>query len=163
VTKNVYLVMNRCLGCEECVEACARENGKSLCYVDHFRGVPVPFRCAHCEDPVCEQVCPTEAIHIEDGIVLIDDEKCIGCRSCEFACPWGVPVYNEDTRKMMKCDMCYEIQQKGKKPACVKACPSLALAFGEQEEFSEDYHDSTAKRLDEAGKHARRIILPQEG
>jgi len=161
--RNVFLVMNRCLGCEECVEACARENGESLCYVDEFQGIPVPFRCAHCEDAPCEKVCPTEAIHIKDGIVLVDDEKCIGCRACELICPWGVPIYNVNTRKIMKCDMCYDRQKAGKDPACVEVCPSKALVFGELSDFEADYHETTAKRLDSAGTHARRIILPQEG
>ncbi|MCK5302828.1 MAG: 4Fe-4S binding protein [Candidatus Thorarchaeota archaeon] len=161
--QNVFLVMNRCLGCEECIEACVRENGESLCYVDEFRGIPVPFRCAHCEDAPCETVCPTEAILIKDGIVLVDDEKCIGCRACELICPWGVPIYNESTRIIMKCDMCYDRQKAGKDPACVEVCPSKALVFGELSDFEADYHETTAKRLDNAGTHARRIILPQEG
>ncbi len=156
--------MNRCLGCEECIEACARENGESLCFVESFQGVPVPFRCAHCEDAPCEKVCPTEAISRNtDGIVLVDDEKCIGCRSCEIICPWGVPIYNQQTRKIMKCNMCLTRQQQGKIPACVEVCPAKALVFGELTEFQVDYHEKTAVRLDEAGKFARRVVLPQEG
>ncbi len=163
MTRNVFLVMNRCLGCEECVEACRRENSISLCYVDSYKGVPVPFRCANCETALCEQVCPTEAIHRENGIVLIDSEKCIGCRSCEFICPWGVPIYRTDIRKMMKCDMCVDRQRNDKVPACVEACPTNALVFGELSDFAEDYHEKTAARITKAGKLANEIILPQEG
>jgi len=163
MSHNVFLVMNRCLGCEECVEACKRENGTSLCFVDSYQGVPVPFRCAHCKDAPCEKVCPSEAIEIKDGIVLIDAEKCIGCRSCEYICPWGVPVYLEDLGKVFKCDMCISRQKRDKVPACVEACPTQALVFGTREEFSVDYHETTEKRIEKAGEHASRIILPQEG
>jgi Fe-S-cluster-containing dehydrogenase component len=161
--KNVFLVMNRCLGCEECVEACKRENGVALCFVDSYHGVPVPFRCAHCEDAPCEKVCPTESITIKDDIVLIDAETCIGCRSCEFICPWGIPVYREDLGKVSKCDMCISRQKLDKDPACVEACPTQALVFGTREEFMADYHETTEKRIEKAGGHASRIILPQEG
>ncbi len=163
MSKNVFLIMNRCLGCEECVEACKRENGKSLCFVDSYHGVPVPFRCAHCEDPPCQKVCPSEAIEIKEGIVVIDAEKCIGCRSCEYICPWGVPIYREDLRTVVKCDMCLSRQKLGKVPACVETCPTQALVFGSREEFSEDYHETTEKRIEKAGGHVSKIVLPQEG
>jgi len=161
--QNVFLVMNRCLGCEECVEACKRENVVSLCFVDSYRGVPVPFRCAHCEDAPCEKVCPTESITIKDDIVQINAETCIGCRSCEFICPWGIPVYREDLGKVFKCDMCVSRQKLDKVPACVEACPTQALVFGTREDFMVDHHETTQKRIEKAGKHASRIILPQEG
>ncbi|MFQ5977168.1 MAG: 4Fe-4S dicluster domain-containing protein [Candidatus Heimdallarchaeota archaeon] len=161
--RNVFLIMNRCLGCEECVEACRRENGSSLCYVESFQGIPVPFRCAHCTDAPCEQICPTEAISNQDGIVIVDNEKCIGCRSCELICPWGVPIYNKETRKIMKCDMCYERQHRSKIPACVEVCPAKALVFGDLSEFEVDYHEKTADRLERAGTYAARVVLPQEG
>lgn len=161
--RNVFLIMNRCLGCEECIEACRRENSSSLCYVESFRGIPVPFRCAHCADAPCEKVCPTEAIFIQDGIVLVDDEKCIGCRSCELMCPWGVPIYNEKTRKIMKCDMCIERQLAGKIPACVEICPAKCLVFGEISEFETEYREKTAIRLEKGGSYVQRIVLPQEG
>ncbi len=163
MSKNVFLIMNRCLGCEECVEACKRENGTSLCFVDSYHGVPVSFRCAHCEDPPCQKVCPSEAIEIKEGIVVIDAEKCIGCRSCEFICPWGVPIYREDLGKVVKCDMCLSRQKLGKVPACVETCPTQALVFGSREEFSEDYHETTEKRIEKAGGHVSKIVLPQEG
>ena len=160
--QNIYLIMNRCLGCEECIEACTRENSKSLCFVDSFKDVPVPFRCSHCEDAPCEKVCPTEAIRVKDGIVLVNAEDCIGCRFCELICPWGAPIYDEETNKIVKCDMCYNRQLQGEIPACVESCPTKALVFGESSDFQEDYK-TTAERLDDAGTFARKTVLPQEG
>jgi Fe-S-cluster-containing dehydrogenase component len=163
MTKNVYLIMNRCLGCEECVEACKREKSIALCYVDSYMGVPVPFRCAHCETALCETVCPTEAITREEDVVLIDSEKCIGCRMCEYICPWGIPVYQEDSGKVVKCDMCVDRQRVEKIPACVEACPTNTIVFGDVSEFKEDYHKSTADRIAKAGSLAKGLVLPQEG
>jgi anaerobic dimethyl sulfoxide reductase subunit B (iron-sulfur subunit) len=87
-------------------------------------------------DPECVKVCPEEAIQKRphDGVVLVDQEKCIGCQTCYDACPFDVPQFGAD-EKMQKCDLCvYEIDYQKETPPCVRACPTGALLFEEMEE-----------------------------
>jgi anaerobic dimethyl sulfoxide reductase subunit B (iron-sulfur subunit) len=87
--------------------------------------------CNHCENPVCVEVCPTTAMtRREDGTVYVDETKCVGCRYCEWACPYSAPQFNVETGHMSKCDLCYDYRQEGQDPACVAACPSRALDWG---------------------------------
>ena len=85
--------------------------------------------CMHCAEPACMRVCPTGAIikRIEDGIVLVDREKCNGCKECLSACPYGVPQFGQDG-KMQKCDYCTGL---GTEPVCAVHCPVGALSFGD--------------------------------
>jgi Fe-S-cluster-containing dehydrogenase component len=95
-----------------------------------------PVVCMHCEDPVCAQVCPADAIkQTEEGIVHSSMKaRCIGCSNCVLACPFGVPRYVASIDQMMKCDMCFDRTSVGKKPMCATVCPSQALYFGPRAE-----------------------------
>lgn len=96
--------------------------------------------CNHCENPLCVNVCPTQAMFKrEDGIVLVDADKCIGCRYCEWVCPYGAPQFNEEVGVMTKCNLCYDYVDEGRTPSCVAACPSRALDFGPMEELRAKY------------------------
>ncbi len=100
----------------------------------------VSISCNHCENPVCTQVCPTTAMtRRPDGTVYVDDEKCVGCRYCEWACPYSAPQFNAETGHMTKCDLCYDYRETGQDPACVSACPSRALDWGPIEELRAKY------------------------
>ncbi len=89
--------------------------------------------CFHCTDAACEQACPTGAIsHVENGAVVIDQEKCIGCRYCVNSCPFGVPKWREAENKTFKCWLCQDRQANGRSPGCVGTCPTGALTFGER-------------------------------
>ena len=100
----------------------------------------ISLSCMHCENPLCVQVCPTTAMQKdENGIVSIDGDKCIGCRYCEWACPYGAPQFNEVAGTMSKCDMCQDLLAQGKNPACVDACVMRALKVGELEELQAQY------------------------
>lgn len=93
--------------------------------------------CQQCGEAPCIAVCPAEAIsrRQEDGVVLVDRDLCVGCHSCEMACPFGAPKFPEDG-KMAKCDLCYVRREQGMKPACVRVCPAQALDVGPIEELS---------------------------
>ena len=91
--------------------------------------------CMHCENPLCVANCPTGAVskREEDGVVVVDDTVCIGCKTCEQACPFGVPQYVEvegEGFKMDKCDTCLSIGREDDQPHCVLTCPVQALHFG---------------------------------
>ncbi len=115
---------------------------------DSLQHKQIPVLCNHCENPPCVRVCPTKATwKREDGIVMMDWHRCIGCRYCIAACPYGSRSFNwEDPRNSLKsitpdfptrtkgvvekCTFCEEKVAKGEKPACVSACPEGALVFG---------------------------------
>ena len=99
--------------------------------------------CNHCEDPLCVKACPTKALYKrEDGIVLIDQNKCMGCRYCEWACPYGSPQYNKKTGTMTKCHLCHDRIDKNRKPVCVESCPMRALDFGPLDHLRKKYSGS---------------------
>ena len=84
--------------------------------------------CHHCERPACLAACPSGAYEKRaDGIVVHHEEKCIGCRYCEMACPFGAPRYSEEKGVMTKCHLCHHRLDGGERPACVAACPTEAL------------------------------------
>ncbi|MCI6573863.1 MAG: dimethylsulfoxide reductase subunit B [Actinomycetaceae bacterium] len=96
--------------------------------------------CNHCDNPVCMEVCPTTAMSKRpDGTVYVDENKCVGCRYCQWACPYGAPQLNPQTGHMSKCDLCYDYRSEGKEPACVAACPSRALDWGPIAQLREKY------------------------
>ena len=91
----------------------------------------ISIACNHCDNPICERVCPSGATSKHsNGFVLIDEQKCIGCGSCAFACPYGAPSYNSIQGIMRKCDACSQRLEKDDLPICVAACPLRALGFG---------------------------------
>ncbi len=88
--------------------------------------------CNHCEDPICMTTCPTKAITKNgQGIVLIDPKRCMGCRYCEWSCPYGALQFDNRKKVMTKCTLCHDYLQQGKLPVCVSACPMRVLDIGE--------------------------------
>ena len=98
-----------------------------------------PRSCLHCETPACVTVCPTGASYkrAEDGIVLVDEDKCIGCKLCSWACPYGAREYSAVEGVMKKCTLCVDriyndkLDEIDRQPACVQACPTRARHFGD--------------------------------
>ena len=137
----IYLNTKRCIGCHGCEVHCKTNKnlplGPILCEIGHktlksIKGMPkteFSFRsCYQCDDPLCASICPVDAISKrEDGIVVVDQEKCIGCMACTGACPWMIPQHNPLTNKMVKCDYCVDRIDAGLKPACITKCTTHAL------------------------------------
>jgi len=92
----------------------------------------VPKLCNQCENPPCVSVCPVKATYItKDGIVLVDETRCIGCKYCIVACPYGVRYIHPEKKVADKCTFCYHRLAKGLQPACVQVCPTGARIFGD--------------------------------
>ena len=121
---------------------------------DKNDGIKWLFRkdgCMHCTDATCVNLCPAGArFRTDSGAVGTDNEKCVGCQSCVVACPFGKPRYSEETNKAYKCKLCTERIQNNLPPACVKACPTGALQFGDKAEMLALAY----KRVKELGKDA---------
>ena len=163
--------LKRCYGCYACVMACKVKNhtppgvfwarvlkGESGSYPNTVRQA-LPVLCNQCEEPSCQEVCPTGAtMTLENGIVIVDKDKCMGCKYCMMACPYGarysvekwesyfpdgLPLspYEEFAKRYWedhsgvgvatKCDFCRDRLAEGKLPACVDACPANARIFGD--------------------------------
>jgi Fe-S-cluster-containing dehydrogenase component len=165
--------LNVCVGCHACVTSCKEWNtsGSAGPLVDEnayganptgtffnrvqtyeagiFPGtdtIHFPKSCLHCEEPPCVPVCPTGASYkrAEDGIVLVDYDKCIGCKYCAWACPYGAREIDEARQVMTKCTLCVDrihdeqLAKEDRKPACVKACPTGARLFGDVKDPDSD-------------------------
>lgn len=143
---------DHCVNCGECVAACRHYNKtpdgeqarrKLVAYTTAAgRAVTVSTACMHCEDPACLRVCPAGAISKgAGGIVTVDKQRCIGCKYCYQACPYGVPHYNE--HGMDKCDFCFEAGVAlGERTHCVQACHVDALLCGRIDELIARYPDA---------------------
>jgi formate dehydrogenase iron-sulfur subunit len=166
--KAVLVDITRCIGCMSCQKACKTANhlpedgaigltATSYTYVDlHNISTtldkpvvkPVKLQCMHCDHPACVAVCPVGALHKEkDGAVVYDAFKCIGCRYCMVACPFGVPKYDWDAvgPKIRKCTRdCLEGGAKSV-PACVEACRTNALSYGSRAEMLTIARDRISK------------------
>ena len=147
--KTMFIDPSRCIGCRACEAACREcdsHKGESMIMVDFVdRELSVatqPTVCMHCEDPVapCAQVCPVLAITITaDGVVQqAETSRCIGCRNCVYACPFGVPKFDSEARLMKKCNLCYDRTSQGLRPWCAQACPTQAIWYGTYEEFVDE-------------------------
>jgi sulfite dehydrogenase (quinone) subunit SoeB len=103
------------------------------------RTVHFPRSCLHCDEPACVTVCPTGASYkrAEDGIVLVNEDICIGCKLCSWACPYGAREYDYDAGVMKKCTLCIDriynenLATEDRVPACVATCPTSARHFGD--------------------------------
>ena len=140
----LYQDTDKCIGCHACEIQC--KSNKSLpvgpkpCQVIEVgpklvKNVPraayVFVPCFHCEKPWCVEACPAGAMQIrsKDGIVFVNHDLCVGCKTCISACPWGAPQWDPKMGQVVKCDYCMERLDQGLEPACVTACTTDCLHF----------------------------------
>ena len=159
-SKGVLVDLTRCIGCGWCQEACSQQNGLSPGDIHNWsvdqdllplsaetwtlvtwkematgERVFAKRQCMHCLHPACVSACPVSALEkSERGAVVYDATRCIGCRYCMVACPFGVPKFEWDKSipLIRKCTFCADRQAKGAEPACTSVCPTGALLFGDR-------------------------------
>ena len=122
----------------------------------------VSISCNHCEVPACTRVCPSGAMHqrAQDGLVAVNEDICIGCKSCRMACPYDAPQYDPRKGHMTKCNGCYERLAEGLDPICVESCPLRALDFGPIDELQARYGALAAVApLPDAGFTEPRLVI----
>ena len=165
MARNCIVVnLDRCTGCFGCEVACKMENGVALGerwskvltvgpvgeYPDMTR-YALPTMCQQCENAPCVSVCPTGASYRdEDGVVLVDKEKCIGCKYCMMACPYGVRSFNEEEKVVEKCTLCSHRTADGSGlPNCVVCCATGARFYGDLDDPNSDVSKELAKYSDD--------------
>lgn len=176
----ILIDLDKCVGCQACVVACKAEHdlpprlGETATVeklpqwmkvyaigptgtFPNLHAHYLPVFCNHCLDAPCIKACPMEAIYRrDDGIVLVDKDRCTGCQQCAWACPFGALSLNENEGVVEKCDMCVHLVDAGLEPSCVKHCPTEAMTFGDLN----DPNSEMARRLKATQNFAYRIPVP---
>lgn len=188
-TKALLIDTSKCIGCRACQVACKQwnqlpaekttfngnyENPSTLSpntwmritfkEVEENDQVEWYFgnnRCMHCTDAGCVLACPTGALYHTDGMVAFNSEKCIGCNYCAANCPFEVMSFDRRSNHPVKCTMCIDRTTNDFKPACVKACPTGTLQFGDRNEMINKASDRVLQ-LQAAGKNKARIYGLEE-
>ena len=142
--KRVYVNEEWCLGCHLCEYNCAFANSGMTNMVKALKDKPIFPRirvedcgkityavsCRHCEDPLCMKGCISGALHKENGVVVIDKEKCVGCYSCVLLCPYGAVMPSPEGTAAQKCELC--TNNAFGEPSCVKGCTNRAIVYEER-------------------------------
>ncbi|WP_141709326.1 4Fe-4S dicluster domain-containing protein [Desulfuribacillus stibiiarsenatis] len=148
-----------CVGCHACQIAC--QNQWQLPYNEHFIDVHTfekgtypnvnienfTTQCNHCDDPPCMRICPTYATYKrQDGLVLVEEKKCIGCKGCIVACPYNARIWSEKYHVPEKCKFCADFIATGETPACVNTCVTKARMFGDLDDPNSEISKEIIKK-----------------
>jgi formate dehydrogenase iron-sulfur subunit len=161
--KSMLIDVSKCMACRACQVACKQWNqlpaekthftgsyqnppnlsGKTWTLISftepeegETRWLFRKLQCLHCTQASCVLVCPTgAAIRRDDGVVVIDQAACTGCKACVESCPFNTPKYDPETGTARKCTFCLDRVENGLEPACAKVCPTGAITYGEREEM----------------------------
>ncbi|WP_028987193.1 4Fe-4S dicluster domain-containing protein [Thermicanus aegyptius] len=149
----------KCIECFSCRVACQMQNGlppeesfikfygQEEGTYPHVSYYTVPVQCQHCENPPCVANCPTGASYqTEEGVVLVNEEKCISCKYCMVSCPYQARVVSEKTGVVEKCRFCIEEVRQGKEPICVTTCVGNARIFGDLDDPNSEIVRAIAKK-----------------
>ncbi len=156
--KIITMDTTKCVGCRNCELACAYMNSNTSCErtyskirVNHYidEQTLIPLTCLHCEEAWCLNVCPAAAISRDEntGAVIIDSDKCAGCKMCILACPYGNIQFDEKDLVSTKCNLC-----EGN-PRCVGHCVGAALNYEDVESFNERARKKVDRKIMDAIKH----------
>lgn len=161
--------LRKCTGCHACSVACKAEFDvplgvwRSWVKIEEKGNYPntgrffLPRLCNHCDEPACMKVCPSGATtQREDGIVKVDEKKCIGCKLCIAACPYKARFLHPSKKIADKCDFCLHRVDKGVVPSCVNTCPANARIFG-------DLNDPKSKISKLVGRNPVQVLKPELG
>ena len=176
MTKVIVVEQERCLACGSCMLECAmaHTDARTLAealqaetppqprvYVEPIGQFGMPLQCRHCEEAPCIAVCPTHAIDQlrSGGPVLLNQDRCIGCRFCVLVCPFGVIELARSGKVMIKCDLCIARTEVGEDPACVSACPTRAMQFRELDEWLRERRREAAKQFASGEARARQVVM----
>jgi formate dehydrogenase iron-sulfur subunit len=166
--KSFLIYPEHCIGCRSCQVACKQwnrlpaestinrgsyENPPKLSFRTYtrirfrelktdqgFQWLFLKEQCYHCTEAACMLVCPVPGVIIrtEEGAIILNTDKCIGCKHCVNACPFGIPQFHPETRKVSKCNFCYDRISSGLEPACSRACPTGAIRYGDRKTLIEE-------------------------
>ncbi|QEH08865.1 tetrathionate reductase subunit TtrB [Histophilus somni] len=164
--------LRRCIGCQSCTVSCSVENqtplGEFRTTVRQYEvtneqnitnNVLLPRLCNHCDNPPCVPVCPVQATYQrKDGIVVIDNKRCIGCAYCVQACPYDARFINSETKTADKCTFCTHRLEAGLLPACVESCVGGARIIGDLRDPT-----STISKMVDEFKDDLKVLKPDHG
>ena len=178
--KEIFIDIEKCTACKSCEIACAIQHSSSKdlfsaifetpapikrVHVEKAFSFSYPVKCMHCADAACIAACPTGAMQRDQefGRVDVNLDKCMGCWMCAMVCPFGAITADYAMKVARKCDFCLDRLKDGRKPACVEACPTHALTFGETEELFKTQRILSAERVARAVTiNEERKITPME-
>ncbi len=162
--KILVVDLAKCSGCRTCENVCSLKHdgvcNPSLARIGvvkwEFEGIYLPVICQHCEEPQCAKACPVGIItrHPETGAMVRDRDRCLGCKACLLACPFGAPTLDLRDRKPISCDLC------DGDPTCAQFCPTEALEFIKIENIGLHEKRNAIKKLQNISELTNRALKP---